>query len=1269
MTDRLLKAHLEPLARDSQRWQLWRGLALCWAALGLAGLAVIWMRNLAGWSSPLIFFGLGALTLISGVVVAWRFRTHSPDYQALARQIERENPQLHALLLTAVEQQPLSATGELNYLQQRVVLEALEQYRRSNWGERIARRNYAVLGAQWVALVFLLAVLVALRPHFTYAHLSELWAGADRSNGVSVTPGDASLERGSALVVLARFDGKLPVEAQLVVNPVNDNEQNIPLTKNLADPVFGGGVPQVQSDLKYHIAYSSGRTRDYTITVFDYPRLNHADATVDYPAYTGLPEKTIKDTRRVSAVEGSSLAYSFFLNKPVVSAKWVAKDAPAISLTADATNATIYHTQLKLDQSLRYTLVLVDDAGRTNKLPPEFVLDALKNRPAEVKLDSPRGDQRVSPLEEINFSAEASGEFGLHSYGIAYTLADGETKSVELGQGGKPGEKRQFNYVLPLESLGAQPDQLLSYYVWANDTGPDGQTRSNASDIFFAEIKPFDEIFRQAQTPGDQANQGRQQGGQQGNPPEQLTDLEKDIVTATWNIRRRETAAKPSDKYKDDIGVVRDAQQQALEQLRTMRERSDDPRSQSLMDAAEKEMNKASSQLGQAADKNSIAPLPAALSAEQSAYQAALKLMAREYQVAQARGGQGRGAGARSQRQIDELDLQQNADRYETERQASQQNTPQQREQLQVASRLKDLAKRQQDLNARLREIQAALQEARTPQERADLQEQLKRLTEEQRDMLADVDELRQRMDNADNQSQMSQERQQLDQTRSEIQRAAESLDQNAVPQALSSGARAQNELQQLQDDVRKKNSGQFSDDMRRMRDDASQLSQNEQDLEKKINDLANNQTLGETDEQRQQRMDLATQFRQQKDSVSNLVDRMRQVSEQSETAEPLLSSQLYDTLRQTGLDQLDNSLDTTSEYVRRGFLRQAQPAEQPARKNIDELKDGVDRAAAGILGDSTEALRLAQRELRDLSQQLNQGLADNTNGSGTNGTNPAAGGRGEPSSANQQAGANQGGQSDQPASLENNQTAGQNGQGGQGRNGQRGDGQDQSQPGQEANQQAGNGENQGNGSQQGQGGRGGNGQNQPGQEANQQAGNQGRQGNGGRDGQAGRGGNGEGQAQDGQLALANDAQNGEPGQGRGGELNSGNGAHGLGGLNRGTGQYYGPLTTDDYVQWADGLRDVEEMVDLPDVSTEVAQIRERARALRMDYKRNGKRPDWAVITTQISTPLAEVRERVDEELLKRQSKDALLPLDRDPVPPKYSDQVKRYYEQLGKNN
>ena len=46
--------------------------------------------------------------------------------------------------------------------------------------------------------------------------------------------------------------------------------------------------------------------------------------------------------------------------------------------------------------------------------------------------------------------------------------------------------------------------------------------------------------------------------------------------------------------------------------------------------------------------------------------------------------------------------------------------------------------------------------------------------------------------------------------------------------------------------------------------------------------------------------------------------------------------------------------------------------------------------------------------------------------------------------------------------------------------------------------------------------------------------------------------------------------------------------------------------------------------------------------------------------------PLVELQQQIHEEVLRRQSRDALVPIDRDPVPDKYSEQVKRYYEQLG---
>ena len=49
--------------------------------------------------------------------------------------------------------------------------------------------------------------------------------------------------------------------------------------------------------------------------------------------------------------------------------------------------------------------------------------------------------------------------------------------------------------------------------------------------------------------------------------------------------------------------------------------------------------------------------------------------------------------------------------------------------------------------------------------------------------------------------------------------------------------------------------------------------------------------------------------------------------------------------------------------------------------------------------------------------------------------------------------------------------------------------------------------------------------------------------------------------------------------------------------------------------------------------------------------------------------PLVEVRERISEELAKIESKENIVPIDRDPVPERYSELVRAYYENLGGDN
>lgn len=95
-------------------------------------------------------------------------------------------------------------------------------------------------------------------------------------------------------------------------------------------------------------------------------------------------------------------------------------------------------------------------------------------------------------------------------------------------------------------------------------------------------------------------------------------------------------------------------------------------------------------------------------------------------------------------------------------------------------------------------------------------------------------------------------------------------------------------------------------------------------------------------------------------------------------------------------------------------------------------------------------------------------------------------------------------------------------------------------------------------------------------------------------------------------------------------------------------------------------MRDVEEMLDSPQLRDRVAQVRDRARRARAEFKRHSKPPDWDMIRKMIAEPLVELQEQLDEELARKQGDDALVPIDRDPVPRKYDDAVKKYYERLG---
>ena len=66
------------------------------------------------------------------------------------------------------------------------------------------------------------------------------------------------------------------------------------------------------------------------------------------------------------------------------------------------------------------------------------------------------------------------------------------------------------------------------------------------------------------------------------------------------------------------------------------------------------------------------------------------------------------------------------------------------------------------------------------------------------------------------------------------------------------------------------------------------------------------------------------------------------------------------------------------------------------------------------------------------------------------------------------------------------------------------------------------------------------------------------------------------------------------------------------------------------------------------------------------EMKRNSAEPNWDLVEMKVAKPLAELQDRVSEEILRRTSTKSRVPLDRDPVPVEYQDAVRKYYERIG---
>jgi hypothetical protein len=559
---------------------------------------------------------------------------------------------------------------------------------------------------------------------------------------ISVQPGDVRVIGGSPLQIRAFVhSGNRPLthlQPTMTVSAAGD-ERRVPMTVEGGAFVFP--FESVDRSFTYKIGAGGASTRDFTVTAIFAPRVERIDLHYEYPSFTGLRPRDEQNGGDIYAPAGTKVLLRVQTDKPIAAAEMTMAGAGSKPLRAAGERTAEIELVLARDDS--YRLRLTDRDGLGSPGDTEYFIRLMDDRPPDVRILRPAGDQQITPLEEVAIEARAEDDYGIANFELVYAVPGGQSKVVPFTHVSGTEVARLGAHLLAAEDLRVKPGDVITYYARARDVSRGKRSTETRSDMYFLEVRPFNEEFVEAQSQGS---------GPNGAQIETLIAAQKEIINATWNIERRSGVGRSQ----EDLKAVADAQAELkarAEQMGSPRRGRGPirpplqivPQQPPVRQPAQDPVGDAAQAMGRALEQLQGQRTSEALPHEMAALQALLRAQAeiRRREVMRQQANAGAGGSGRQGQDLSalfdkELQRQQRTN-YESRSQVEER--PDQKDQSDALDRIRDLARRQEELSRKQRE--AAGSDA-SEEER---KRQLERLTREQAELRDQAEKLARQME------------------------------------------------------------------------------------------------------------------------------------------------------------------------------------------------------------------------------------------------------------------------------------------------------------------------------------------------------------------------------------------------------------------------------------------------------------------------------------------------------------------------------------------
>jgi len=948
---------LELIASVRRTWRvrvLLRGLALAGAlsagvlfvsSLALEPLrfdatAIVWLRVLT-WGT----------SVVSILVFVVRPMLRGVTNQQVALYLEEHEPTLDHVVVSALERGDGADPG----LPRRLVETALERAREIQYGKRVEQRGLYGFGGALTALAVVAVAIALLGPaHLRYGLSALLLPARDAATvnpyAISVAPGDVTIARGTDQMVTASLSGFEAADASVFTRVGPDAAfQRLSMLPS-DDGAFEALLLGVAERTEYFVESTGIRSPTFTIDVADLPYVDRIDLTYRFPAYTGLAPRMVENGGDVIALPGTVVEVRITPTIPAPGGRLLVDGAPGEALDVEDGGTLV--GSFTVAREGFYSVELSRDSGPMVPASPEYTIDVLTDQPPSVRVTKPGRDAPASPIEEVYLEVRADDDFGIGDVRLVYSVNGGPEDTVSIFQGsGAPLPEVSAGHTLFLEEWQLEPGDLVSYYALVRDNRRRGGSDAVSSDIYFLNIRPFDRAYRQGESQG-----GAPQGGQGQQPESALSELQRQVVAATFNlIRQRDTYV--GSEFSENVVSVALTQGRLKDQVSTLVERMQnrgltetDPGFRdvsAILPKAAEAMDRAKEQLDGENLREALPHEQTALRFLQQAEETYERYVT-EQQQGGGGGGGGQSAAADDLADLFELELDKLKNQYETVRRGQQQSADDQVDE--VLEKLKELSRRQE---------QAAERQRRRAQQGA--QGQQGGGGDAQRDLADEAEEAARQLQRLARES----GQQDLEEAARRLQQAADAMRRSAAQSGNAGASEASSALDQLDEAQRRLRDNREN----RARRDAENAIRQVDELARQQRDVQNDvRDMPRSGQERAREIErLRERKNQMTDAVQELERELDRASQVARGEQPQAARAFGEAAEQIRESKLKEKLQFSRGTIEQWEPEQANTLEMNIEADLQALRDRLEAAADAAGERQTDPLREALDQTRDL--------------------------------------------------------------------------------------------------------------------------------------------------------------------------------------------------------------------------------------------------------------------------------------------------------------